>query len=108
MKTQPNPLALDILHDLGEPFATHVMILLGRIKALEVLLDMLWTNEFAKLDNLLDQAKDFKDEALGLVLYDPDDPIGTVTYDGVEARLDSIINRVASLDDGPEQPVDES
>ncbi len=71
--------------------------LVGRINALEVLVDMLWTNNFFKETNPMQAAANFKKEVLGLVRYNPDDEAETASYDSLEKRLEKIIYRVETL-----------
>ena len=79
---------------------------------LEVLVDMLWTNNFFKETNPIQAAANFKKEVLGsstrprpsvstsawrLVRYNPDDEAETASYDSLEKRLEKIIYRVETL-----------
>ena len=88
-----------IVTDFPEDQAAHITILLGRIMALETLIDMLWTNELAKTDDPESEAEELKETILNdLVIYDPDDPVEDQACDALETRLDSIAHRVMSLD----------
>ena len=88
----------DILfNDFDEQAAPHIILILGRLMALETLVDFLWTDKLAKLDNPVLEAEVLKDRALELVNYDPNDPLQKAAYDALESRFDAIINRVSSL-----------
>lgn len=93
-----NPAHL-IVADFPEHQAAHMTVILGKIVALEVLIDMLWTNELAKTEDPESEAEDLKDTILNdLMIYDPDNPVEEQVFDALETRLGSIVQRVASLD----------
>lgn len=86
-----------VIEDFDERQAAHICILLGRISALAVLVDALWTNELAKESDPLEAAREFKTKVLDLIDYDPDDVVESAAFDELTERLDSILFRVESL-----------
>lgn len=86
-----------IAADFPEEQVPHIAVLLGKIMALEALVDMLWTNELAKTDDPEVEAKELKEAALNLVRYDAGDPVQEQAFDSLEVRLESILHRVRSL-----------
>ena len=85
--------------DFPEHQAAHMTVILGKIMALEALIDMLWTNELAKTEDPRTEADELKKMVLNdLVIYDSDNPVQEQAFDALETRLGSIARRVATLD----------
>ena len=80
-----------------EQIEPHSIVLRARLTAVETLLDMLWTNELSKVDNPVKEAQDLKETVLGLVTHDEDDVYEQLSFEYMEERLDSIIDRVSHL-----------
>lgn len=80
-----------------EQIEPHSIVLRARLTAVETLLDMLWTHELSKVDNPVKEAQDLKETVLGLVTYDEDDVYEQLSFEYMEERLDSIIDRVSHL-----------
>lgn len=80
-----------------EQIEPHSIVLRARLTAVETLLDMLWTNELSKVEDPVKEAQDLKETVLGLVTYDEDDVYEQLSFEYMEERLDSIIDRVSHL-----------
>ena len=80
-----------------EQIEPHSIVLRTRLTAVETLLDMLWTNELSKVDNPVKEAQDLKETVLGLVTYDEGDVYEQLSFEYMEERLNSIIDRVSHL-----------
>lgn len=86
-----------IAADFPEEQVPHIAVLLGKITALEALVDMLWTNELAKTDDPESEAEELKETALNLVRYDEEDPVQERALDSLSVRLESILHRLRSF-----------
>lgn len=80
-----------------EQIEPHSIVLRARLAAVETLLDMLWTNELSKVEDPVKEAQELKETVLGLVTYDEDDVYEQLSFEYMEERLDSIIDRVSHL-----------
>ena len=80
-----------------EQIEPHSIVLRARLTAVETLLDMLWTNELSKVEDPIKEAQELKETVLGLVTYDEDDVYEQLSFEYMEERLDSIIDRVSHL-----------
>lgn len=80
-----------------EQIEPHSIVLRARLTAVETLLDMLWTNELSKVEDPVKEAQELKETILGLVRYDEDDVYEQLSFEYMEERLDSIIDRVSHL-----------
>ncbi len=80
-----------------EQIEPHSIVLRAKLSAVETLLDMLWTNELSKTEDPIKEAQDLKETVLGLIKYDEDDVYEQLSFEYMEERLDSIIDRVSHL-----------
>ena len=80
-----------------EQIEPHSIVLRAKLTAVETLLDMLWTNELSKTEDPVKEAQELKETVLGLVSYDEDDVYEQLSFEYMEERLDSIIDRVSHL-----------
>ena len=72
-------------------------VLVGKIMALEILIEMLWTNEFSKHDNPEKEAKNFKKMVMNLIDHDEESSTQVQAVSELKQRIDSILERVRSL-----------
>ena len=72
-------------------------VLVGKIMALEILVETLWTNEFSKHDNPEKDARDFKKTVMNLIDHDEDSSTQVQAVYELKQRIASILERVRSL-----------
>ena len=72
-------------------------VLVGKIMALEILIEMSWTNEFSKHDNPEKEAKNFKKMVMNLIDHDEDSSTQVQAVYELKQRIASILERVRSL-----------
>lgn len=72
-------------------------VLIGKVMALETLVELLWAHELSKEDDPVKEAQDFKTETLDLVLFDPEVPNQAEAVHQLNERFDFILERVKSL-----------
>ena len=90
-------LSVEIMRNFDEPQAAFITLLFGRIAALENLWELLATVLLADSYDPMEGAMKFKDEILGLIDYDPGDPIQDETQHRMVEALDKLIRRVETL-----------
>ena len=79
-----------------EVISSHLVCLHARLMALETMVDMAWTNQFANEKSPKVAATEFKYQVLGLVKHSDNLP-AQLASEFIEQRLDAIIHRVKSL-----------
>lgn len=77
-----------------EQVEPHSIVLRARLTAVELLLDVLWSHELAKMEDPVWAAQDLKEKVLGLIRYDENDVYEQLSFEYTEERLNSIIHRV--------------
>ena len=74
-----------------------VSVLVGKMTAVEILLDMLWTDRISKEKNPQKVAHTLTEHIKALVDDDLSIPFGRAAYDALDERLEAIKRRVESL-----------
>ena len=74
-----------------------ISVLIGKMTAVEVLLDMLWTDRISKEENPREVARTLAEHIKGLVDDDLSIPFGKAAYDALDERLEAIKRRVETL-----------
>lgn len=87
----------DIFANMDDDTDAMITVLIGKMTAVEVLLDMLWTDRISKEENPKEVAQALAKHIKGLVDDDLSIPFGNAAYDALHERLESIKRRVASL-----------
>ena len=82
-----------ILTDFGLRQAPHIAVLLGRIKAVELLLARLYQAEIVRFEDPRKAAMDLRASVLGSLEGDPDDPVLAASVSSLEAFLDALVQR---------------
>lgn len=75
----------------------NVTVLMGRMTAMEILLDMLWTDRIAKEEDPKEVAHTLAEHIKRLVDDDLSLPFNRDAYDALSDRLEAIKRRVESL-----------
>ena len=86
-----------ILEHFDEEQGAHIMVLLGRIVALERLVEALWTHILSDFSDPMSEAEMLRDNFMSLVNHDVSDPIQGEAIRALEERFSTIVERVENL-----------
>lgn len=92
-----NAVLRDIFASMDTEMEANVTVLMAKMTAIEVLLDMLWTDRIAKEENPQEVAHELAEHIKRLVDDDLYVPFNRNAYEALSDRLEAIKRRVESL-----------